>query len=247
MRGNEMRTPSVSYQLFMLVLCLYALGAMGVQVVVNLSPEVRGVLYYADFGVCILFFADFVISFFSAPNRMRYFVTWGWLDLVSSIPAVDVVRWGRAARVLRVVRVLRGFRATKLLASLALQRRAESGFLAASLVALLLVVFSAIAVLQLESDPNANIKTAEDALWWSITTITTVGYGDRYPVTSEGRLVAAILMSTGVGLFGTFTGFVTAWFIGSGSSSREDELSALRAEISSLKQTIEHQAGKPTT
>ena len=61
--------------------------------------------------------------------------------------------------------------------------------------------------------PNSNIKDAEDALWWSFVTITTVGYGDRFPVTTEGRLVGAVLMICGVGLFGTFTGFIASWFM----------------------------------
>jgi voltage-gated potassium channel len=59
-----------------------------------------------------------------------------------------------------------------------------------------------------------SIKTAEDAIWWALVTVTTVGYGDKLPVTTEGRIIAAFLMVTGVSLFGTFTGFIAAWFIG---------------------------------
>ena len=64
-----------------------------------------------------------------------------------------------------------------------------------------MLLFSSIAILQVETDPNSNIKTAEDAIWWSYVTITTVGYGDKYPVTTEGRIIAVILMTVGVGLF----------------------------------------------
>jgi voltage-gated potassium channel len=170
-------------------------------------------------------------------------MTWGWLDLVSSIPMIDGTRWGRAARIVRVLRVLRGLRATKLLAGLVLRRRGESAFLAVSLVALLLIVFCSIAVLHFETDPESNIKTAEDALWWAFATITTVGYGDCYPVTWEGRLIATILMCAGVGLFGTFSGFLAAWFIGSeaadGSSHVSDDLRELREEVAALRRTLE--------
>lgn len=76
-----------------------------------------------------------------------------------------------------------------------------------------MVLFSSIAILQVEDSPNSNIKSAEDAIWWSYVTITTVGYGDKYPVTTEGRLIAAVLMTAGVGLFGTFTGFLASWFV----------------------------------
>ena len=151
---------------------------------------------------------DFFVSVRRAPDRWKYLITWGWLDLLSSVPTIDVVRWGRAARVVRVFRVLRGLRATKIVSGLILHRRAENTFLAASLIAMLLIIFCSVAALHFEVDPDSNIKTAEDAIWWAFATIATVGYGDRYPVTSEGRFVAAILMSAGVGLFGTFSGFL---------------------------------------
>lgn len=72
-----------------------------------------------------------------------------------------------------------------------------SGALAAALLILLLTVFAAVTILQLEAAPTSNIRSAEDALWWTVTTPTTVGYGDLYPVTSEGRLLAGVLMVAG--------------------------------------------------
>jgi hypothetical protein len=65
-------------------------------------------------------------------------------------------------------------------------------------------------MLSVETDPNSNIKTAEDAIWWTITTITTVGYGDRYPVTTAGRIIGMIVMVSGVGLFGTYTAYIAS-------------------------------------
>jgi len=244
MNRGETRPVSASYELFMLVLCLYALGALAAQSVIRFEPETQGIFDYADFAVCAFFFVDFVVSFLRAPNRWHYLVSWGWLDLLSSIPSLDVARWGRAARVVRVCRVLRGLRATRLLATLVLRRRTESTFLAASLVAILLVVFCSIAMLHFETEPESNIKTAEDAIWWAFTTITTVGYGDRYPVTSEGRFIAGILMCAGVGLFGTFAGFLASWFIGAPKSRAEDlkqfgELASLHEEMKKLREDIQ--------
>jgi voltage-gated potassium channel len=81
------------------------------------------------------------------------------------------------------------------------------------MLALLLIIFSSVSILQFEDAPTSNIKTAEDAIWWSYVTITTVGYGDKFPVTTEGRIIGVILMTAGVGLFGTLTGFISSWFL----------------------------------
>jgi voltage-gated potassium channel len=86
--------------------------------------------------------------------------------------------------------------------------------------------------------PEANIKTAEDAIWWALTTITTVGYGDRYPVTSEGRVVAGVLMCAGVGLFGLFSGLLAAWFVAPHQQEKREEVEALREEVAQLQATL---------
>ena len=91
--------------------------------------------------------------------------------------------------------------------------KTQSGASLGCILAVILIIFSSISVLQFETDPNSNIKTAEDALWWSYVTITTVGYGDKFPVTSGGRVIGVLLMTAGVGLFGTFTAFVSSWFL----------------------------------
>ncbi|MEI2718949.1 MAG: potassium channel family protein [Gemmatimonadales bacterium] len=222
----------------MLTLCIYAIAVLGLEVAFDLAPTTKQILNYADVGVCVIFFGDFLISLWRADDRLRYLRTWGWLDLLSSIPALAFARWGRAARIARIFRVLRGLRASKLLAELVARRRAENAFLAVTLVALLLLVIASIAILQFETAAGSNIRTAEDAIWWAFTTITTVGYGDRYPVTSEGRIVGAALMTAGVGLFGVFSGYLASWFIGSEVQGAASELEALRAENANLRARI---------
>lgn len=226
------------YLLFMVALSAYALLALAIVTFVPLSPEVREILHDFDVGVCVLFLVDFLVSFLRAERRVRYFFRWGWLDLLSSIPTINSLRWARAARILRIIRVLRGIRATRILTGVLLKRRAEAAFLAAFLITLLLVIISSIAVLQFETSPQANIRTAEDALWWAVVTITTVGYGDRFPVSSEGRLMACLLMAAGVGLFGTLSGFVASWFLQPGEARRESEIERLARELQELKRSI---------
>ncbi len=224
----------------MLALSLLALLSLAAQSALRIGGEARAVLQLADTAVCVLFLIDFLASLYLAESRGRYLLTWGWLDLASSIPTVDIARWGRAARIARIFRVLRGVRASKLVARLVPDRRAGNSFLAAALVAMFLVVVSSVSILHFDANAGGNIATAEDALWWAFATITTVGYGDRFPVTTEGRFVAAVLMAAGVALFGVFSAFLAAWFLESGQSKENAELLALRDEVRALRLAVEH-------
>jgi voltage-gated potassium channel len=200
------------YELFALALSIFALILFGAKVGLSLDPETDRIIDLADLVVCVCFFCDFIATLARAPNRVRYLYTWGWLDLAASIPAVDALRIGRVGRVVRILRVLRIFKASRLLATALATRRSGSAIWAAVFIAIVVVFSASIAVLEFER-VDGNIKTAEDAVWWAMTTITTVGYGDRYPVTTEGRAVAVALMVVGVGLFGTLSGAAAAWFM----------------------------------
>lgn len=245
MPSTAHRPQSPAYQLFMLVLCVLTLVGVGIQVVVHPGPEVGGVLVAADTVACALFFVDFLITFRRAPDKWRYMATWGWLDLLSSVPVFDAARWGRAARVARLLRLLRGVRASMVLTEVVLLHRRQSVFLAASLTLLLMLVSSSVLVLMVEVDaPSANIRSTEDALWWAMTTMTTVGYGDRYPVTTEGRSVAVALMATGVGVVGVLSGLFASWFMepAQANAQREEgllELRALHDEVRQLRAQLE--------
>ncbi len=146
---------------------------------------------------------------------------WGWIDLIASIPTLDFMRAGRLLRLIRLIRILKAFRSTKLIVQHIFKNKIQGTLTSVSLIAVLMLLFSSIAILEFETDPNSNIKTAGDAVWWAYVTITTVGYGDKYPVTTEGRIIAAILMTVGVGLFGTFTAFVSSWFVKDNPTNKE--------------------------
>lgn len=210
--GNQNENKLSYLSILVVVLSIYILAALLVSTFFKLPAEVTKVLDLTDNVICIFFLLDFSIRFYQAENKLR-FMRWGWIDLISSIPTLDFLRAGRALRLLRLLRILRAFRSTRHLVNHVFRKKAQGAFTTVSVIAILMVIFSAIAILQVENDSNSNIKTAEDAIWWAYVTITTVGYGDKYPVTTEGRVIAAILMTTGVGLFGTFTGFLASWFV----------------------------------
>jgi voltage-gated potassium channel len=227
------------FEFLILALSLYALAALALEAMVPLEPSTRAVLAWADTAVCVVFLVDFGIRFAKAENRWRYMVTWGWLDLISSIPTIQVFRLGRIARVFRILRLLRGVRATKVIASLILDRRAESAFLAVCLVTLLLTISAAIGIMRFETAPTSNIKGPVDALTWAVATITTVGSADHYPQTTEGRMIGGLLMIAGVGLFGTLSGFVASWFLAPVNRRYQSELEQVRGEIKALRRTLE--------
>lgn len=198
--------------ILVLSLSVYVLGALLVDTFFELPEEISKLIDIFDHFICLVFFYDFAFRFYNASNKWK-FLRWGWIDLLSSIPAIDFFRVGRAFRLIRLFRILRAFRSTKNLVHYIFRNRKQGAFTSVSIIAILMIIFSSIAILQMEDTADGNIKTAEDALWWAYVTITTVGYGDKYPVTIEGKIIAAALMTAGVGLFGTFTGYVASWFL----------------------------------
>lgn len=234
------------FQFFTLVLSIYVLVALFVESVFKLPDDVTEILAFADNIICLVFLTDFFIRLKQATNK-KQFMKWGWIDLLSSIPMLDMFRYGRIVRVVRVLRILRAVRSTKLILFYLFRNKTQGTFSLVSAVSVILVIFGAIAMLQLEKGVDgSNIHNAGDAIWWAFVTITTVGYGDFYPVTYEGRIVAAVLMTAGVGLFGTFTGFVASWFLEEDEDKQDmhvvtnlrNEISELKADIADLKDAV---------
>lgn len=220
-----------------LVLSIYVLITLLIQSMVALAPETSAALDRVDFYVCMVFLADFFIGFYRAPSKAA-FLKWGWIDLVSSIPMLDMFRVGRVFRVIRIFRVLRAFRSGKKLLSYLLREKKTTSLAAVGAIALMLLIFSSVAMLQFETSADANIKTPVDAFWWAYTTMATVGYGDKFPVTVEGRVVACILMTAGVGLFGVFTGFVASLFVEPELKQEETDIQQLTREVQALRSQV---------
>lgn len=236
---QDAESPGLGYQIFVLLLSISALVLTAAMALVDASSAIGQLLEYADVAVCVVFLLDFFVSLVYAPNKLQYLIRWGWLDAISAIPAIDFARWGRAARIFRVLRVLRAIRATRVVASLAVRYRARNAVLAAALLLLLTVFTCSVGVLHFEGDAGGSIRTAPDALWWAISTVTTVGYGDLYPVTWEGRLIAALLMLTGVGVFSALAGAMSSLFLSPTVSNENRELHRLSVEVAALREMVE--------
>lgn len=227
-----------SFQLLVLALSLYVLAALAVRVFLPLPERLDTLLGYLDTAVCFVFLADFFIRFKRAENKLS-FLKWGWIDLLASIPFVDQLRWARAVRVARILYLLRGFRSARTLLAYVFRDRRQGAFAVAGFTAISFLFFGAIAILEVEREAQgSNIHTAGDALWWAFVTITTVGYGDFYPVTIEGRLIAVALMLVGIGLFGTLSGIMASVLMGK-DQERNEALERLDARTQELLQKLE--------
>jgi voltage-gated potassium channel len=185
--------------------------------------------------VWAMFAVDLTVRVVLARRRGRYLMT-HWLDLLAV-----------AMPVLRPVAVLRSLLMRSILGGHG--ARFFGGRIAAAVAAsaALVCLIAALAVLDVERDaPGANIVTVPDALWWSMATVSTVGYGDRYPVTGTGRIVATALMITGIALLGVVTATIASWFVDRLETSRDAEeqaetgasLDELLAEIRELRTEV---------
>ena len=225
------------WQIVMLFLSVYVLAALAAETFFSLPTEVRKLLHYADTFVCFVFLADFISNLIQAKSRLAY-MRWGWIDLISSIPYVSFLRWGRIVRIVRILRVLRAFRSAKLLFNYLFTNRTKGILASVATLSFILIVFSSIAILNVEVGEGVNITNAEDALWWSFVTITTVGYGDFYPVTGAGRLIAALLMTAGIGLFGAFTAYIASLFLEQADKKQEDHQQGLLEELRQIRADV---------
>jgi len=227
------------FQIVVLILSIVVLGALGADAAFKLPKEVLDILQTLDTLVCVLLLTDFGIRFYKAESKLA-FLKWGWIDLIASIPNVPILRVGRFVRILRIIRLLRAIRATYKISSILLKNKLQTGVASVVLTAFLLIIFCSIGILICEQqDPDANIKTAGDAIWWSVATITTVGYGDVYPVTTEGRTLAMILMISGIGLFGILSGLAASFFVGPKQQSIVHEENKILARLEKLEEKID--------
>jgi voltage-gated potassium channel len=241
MNGNDSGHEHVgTFQLVVLILSVVVLGALFADTAFKLPTQISNILQSVDTLVCVLLLSDFGIRFYRAKSKLA-FMKWGWIDLIASIPNIPILRMGRLVRILRVIRLLRAIRATHKITSIILQDKIKTGFASVILSSFLLVTFASIGILICEqTEPTANIKTAGDAVWWSVTTITTVGYGDKYPVTAEGRALAMMLMVCGAGTFALVSGLVASSIIGikkdkgEGQNEIIDRLKRLEEKIDAL-------------
>ena len=210
------RQHSNAYNIFILVLTVLSLAVM-VVMLLPISEQTQKLLSVYDNLICVIFLIDFFIALKNAPHKADYFLRrGGWLDLLGSIPSFGITKYGgllrlaRLSRFARILRLMRGENRKALVKDVLEHRSQYAGFITI-LLALIVLTVASVLVLQFEShSPDAKILTGRDALWYSIVTITTVGYGDYYPVTTGGRITAMFIMLAGVGIIGALASILAS-------------------------------------
>lgn len=191
-----------------MVLGFFYLGIYSVEVLLETPASIMAYLGAAGTAIYCIFLFDLVIRLVVRIPELREFSGWvrfikeNWLSIFAAImPAF------RSLRVLRVLIVLRG------LAPYLISRTQKVSLMVGVTLPLVLYT-SALAVYEAERNAvDSNIQNFPDAIWWSLVSVTTVGYGDSFPVTSEGRAVAGLLMFVGIGLFSSLTALLAAWVV----------------------------------
>jgi voltage-gated potassium channel Kch len=225
---------STGYEIFIGVLSVLSITNIVLVAVYVDDEALRVVLSAMNVLFSAIFLGDFAYRLFTAPSRSAYFFRhFGWADLLASLPFPQF----KILRVFRLIRVIRLLRALgpRTIARTLIRDRAGSALFVLLLMGIFVLQFGSLFMLYLEKDaPEANITSGPDALWYTMVTIATVGYGDRFPVTSAGRVMGSVIIVIGVGIFGAFTGYLANLFLAPRPEDAEPEVVAVVAEAPSV-------------
>lgn len=214
------------------------------------TPAIAAAAVAINWTIWIGFCAEYLVKLTLAPKRAVY-VRQAWFDLLLIIvsppflvpESFQSLRSVRAVRLLRLVRLLRAFAVAgmglRLLRGLLRHHRFEYVLIVAAAV----VGLGAFAIYLVEGDQNAAVGSMGDALWWAVVTTTTVGYGDVSPITPEGRVIAVLMMISGIGVIGVFTATVASFFFEQAPAADAARLEARLTKVEEKLDRILEQLG----
>ena len=233
--GAVLREHSNSYNIFILVLTVLSLAVM-VLLFLPLGQATHDVLLFYDNLICVVFLGDFLYNLTGSTPKRAYFIHGrGWLDLLAPSASFGILRFtaifrlARLSRLARIMKMLGGKQKAALIKDV-VQNRGQYATFVTLLLMMLVLTISSVLIVQFEAGaPDGNIKTGGDALWWAFTTITTVGYGDRFPVTLLGRTTAVAVMFAGIGVIGALASILASLLVSPTPKDEEAEAAAQAA------------------
>ncbi len=221
----------------MLLLSLAVIPLLVIPLVFELSPRTETTFVTIDWIIWGIFGAEYLIRLILAPSK-RTFVRSNKFDLlVIALPFLRPLRVMRSVRMLRVLRAARimTFLGRTLDAGRDIMTRHKLNYVL--LITGIVVIAGAAAVDAAErAVAGSNINSFGDALWWAMTTVTTVGYGDRFPTTPLGRGIGVVLMVLGINVFGLLAGSLASYFV---EQEEEKKLDPQLEEINERLKRVE--------
>jgi voltage-gated potassium channel len=203
------------------------------------TPEIRTAALVLNWVIWLAFVIEFVVRWIADGRRSVPRRAWFDVVLIAVTPPIgvpDSMQGFRALRALRVLRLFRAFGVIAMALRLAKRHFGSRRFHYVGLVAIATVLLGAAGVYAVEGDENRAISSYGDALWWAVVTATTVGYGDVSPVTAEGRVIAVVLMLTGIGVIGVFTATVASFFF---EHEQQCDSAELAARLDRIEQKLD--------
>lgn len=218
--SNNSKTPILDRPLFawsIAGLILFSVVTFSIETLPDLSTTTRAFLYYSEIVVVGLFSVEYLCRLYTSPQKLRFiFSFYGLIDLLAILPFylgffVDL-------RTLRLVRLLRLLRILKLARyNLAIFRFGRAIYLAKeelvifTIASFVLLFLAAVGIYHFEHEAQPEVfRSIFDALWWAVATLTTVGYGDIYPITGGGRLFTFGILMIGLGMIAVPTGIIAS-------------------------------------
>jgi len=198
-------------KLLVLLFSLFSIIILAYSLFLPEDSEIYRLLWYFDLVLCLFFLYDFFKQLYETKHKLKYLYTIGWLDFISSIPVISEMRLFRFLRIIRIFRIINNIGSFKSIMRFVKQELRRSIFGLIVFMQVTILFLSMLMVLYVEKGVG-NINTAEDTIWWAFITITTVGYGDLYPVTNIGRFLAVILIFTGIFSFGAVISYLSNLF-----------------------------------
>ena len=235
--GSGRDEPS-SYDFFIFFITILSLILVLLLAMPGIETVTKEIAFALDTLICFIFLGDFFHSLFSTTDKREYLKT-GWIDLLGSIPAIPLLRVLRIARLIRIVRLMRRYSFRQLWEGIK-QDRANSALWIATLGTILMLSTASLIIIQLELDsPETKFETSGDAIWWSLVTVTTVGYGDLVPSTPGGRAIAVGVMTVGVAMVSVLTSYITSVLFLRKDPEQEARLISMQHEFENLDQKLD--------